>query len=95
MNTVQTSSKPQQLALYYSELCYFCHKVRKCLDELKLDIELRDVVGIATNRSELIAGGGKSQVPCLRLQYADGRIEWMYESDDICAWLRRNYGDAP
>ena len=84
-----------QLALYYSEFCFFCHKVRKCLDDLRLDIALRDVVGVSGNRAELVAGGGKGQVPCLRLQYPDGRVEWMYESDDICAWLRRHCGDAP
>jgi len=38
------------------------------------------------NRSELIAIGGKGQVPCLVI---DGKA--MYESDDIIVWLGQNY----
>lgn len=94
MDTTPADRTPQ-IALYYSDSCYFCHKVRRCLAELALDIELRDVVGAPAYRVELTAGGGKAQVPCLRIAFPDGRVKWMYESDDICAWLKRNYGDAP
>ena len=39
-----------------------------------------------SNREELITIGGMSQVPCLVI---DGKA--MYESDDIIAWLGKNY----
>jgi len=32
-------------------------------------------------------GGGKTQVPCLRIEQAGGEVEWMYESDDIIRYL--------
>lgn len=35
----------------------------------------------------LLHGGGKTQVPCLRIEQADGSVEWMYESDDIIGYL--------
>jgi glutathione S-transferase len=35
----------------------------------------------------LMAGGGKTQVPCLRIEHANGDVEWMYESDDIIRYL--------
>lgn len=35
----------------------------------------------------LMQGGGKTQVPCLRIEQADGSVEWMYESDDIIRYL--------
>lgn len=41
------------------------------------------------NRSDLIQGGGRSQVPCLKIESTSGEIEWMYESDDIIRYLRQ------
>ncbi len=42
------------------------------------------------NAQALRAGGGKGQVPCLRI--VDGQqTQWMYESDDIITYLRKNY----
>ena len=40
---------------------------------------------------ELIRGGGKSQVPCLRIDHPGGTTQWMYESTDIIAYLRRRF----
>jgi glutathione S-transferase len=42
----------------------------------------------AGRRAELIAGGGKGQVPCLRIETDDGNVRWLYESADIIAYLR-------
>ena len=33
-----------------------------------------------------MAGGGKTMVPCLRIESKDG-VEWLYESSDINAYL--------
>lgn len=75
------------LALYNSDSCWFCARVRQTIDRLGLDVEIRDAVGNASHRSELLAGGGKTQVPCLRIETEDGRVRWMYESADICHYL--------
>lgn len=39
------------------------------------------------NAQALMQGGGKTQVPCLRIEQADGGVEWMYESNDIIQYL--------
>ena len=40
------------------------------------------------NAMDLLNGGGKTQVPCLRIDNPDGETQWMYESDDIINYLR-------
>lgn len=79
-------SRPS-LALYNSASCWFCARVRQTIDQLGMDVEIRDAVGDARHRAELLAGGGKTQVPCLRIEDASGDVRWMYESADICRYL--------
>ena len=40
--------------------------------------------------SALKQGGGKTQVPCLRIEDSAGNVQWMYESDDIIQYLKRH-----
>ena len=75
------------LALYNSDSCWFCAQVRQTLDKLRMAIEIRDVVGNAQHRAALLNGGGKTQVPCLRIEEAPGQVRWLYESADICRFL--------
>ena len=42
----------------------------------------------AKHHLELLKGGGKGQVPCLRIE-SEGQVEWMYESDEIINYLSR------
>jgi len=46
----------------------------------------------AGNNADLIAGGGKGQVPCLRIEHENGSVEWMYESVDIIRYLQSGPG---
>lgn len=71
-----------QHALYYSNFCFFCQKVLAFLRGREHSIELRSTSD-AEHNSALIAGGGKTQVPCLRIESGDGQVQWLYESDDI------------
>lgn len=75
--------KTKNLALYQYHMCPFCVKVRRTMKRLNLNIELRDAKGNETFADELVREGGKKQVPCLRIQNADGTVNWMYESDTI------------
>ena len=75
-------------ALYHSQWCGFCTRVRQAAQGLGVDLELRDIDMEAGRRSELVTGGGKGQVPCLRIETGDGHVRWMYESADIIAYLR-------
>ncbi|MBX2846861.1 MAG: hypothetical protein KTR16_00965 [Acidiferrobacterales bacterium] len=53
-------------------------------------IELRSVAE-QENLKELMMGGGKSQVPCLKIVEADRTaVQWMYESDDILQYIASN-----
>lgn len=74
--------------LYYSTYCFFCQKVLMALKGREHPIELLNTSD-KEHRNELIRGGGKGQVPCLRIQGRDGKIAWMYESDDILNYLRQ------
>ncbi len=96
MESTDTSSASptisRDLALYYSDTCWFCARVRQVVSDLGLVLDLRNVDRDAGRRGELINGGGKGQVPCLRIETADGGVQWMYESADINDYLRRRFG---
>lgn len=79
--------KTKNLALYQYHMCPFCVKVRRTMKRLNLHIELRDAKDNAVFAQELLSQGGKKQVPCLRIENADGTINWMYESDTINQYL--------
>ena len=74
--------------LYYFSTCPYCIIVRLALWWLGLKMPLKDIMFHQENNSALIAGGGKSQVPCLRIENEHGDVRWMYESIDIIRYLR-------
>lgn len=74
--------------LFYTASCPFCIMVRTTLFAKGLKMELKDIAFDPQNRQELIIGGGKGQVPCLRIEKDDGTIVWMYESSDINNYIK-------
>lgn len=80
------------LALYHFMSCPFCQRVRSHIQRLALPIELRDTQRELEHRQALMAGGGRTMVPCLRIEQRDGTVEWMYESADINRYLDRRFG---
>ena len=42
------------LALYNSDSCWFCARVRQTIDKLGMSIEIRDAVGNAQHREALL-----------------------------------------
>ncbi|HUY05222.1 MAG TPA: glutaredoxin domain-containing protein [Candidatus Paceibacterota bacterium] len=75
------------LTLYVKTGCPFCHKVLDVADALGVTFDEKNIADDAI-AAELIARGGKRQVPYL--VDTDRTIE-MYESDDIVAYLRAYY----
>jgi glutaredoxin len=75
------------LKLYQFESCPFCVKVRRFMKREALHIETRDAKRCNTSRDELLTGGGRVKVPCLRIEDASGDVRWMYESSDIISYL--------
>lgn len=74
--------------LYYFSTCPYCLIVRLYLWWLGLEVPLREIMFHPQNNADLIAGGGKSQVPCLRIEAENGDVRWMYESMDIIRYLK-------
>lgn len=72
--------------LYVGTVCRFCKKVENFMEENNINIPLVNINEDRQAMLELMEKGGKRQVPCL---YHDG--EYLYESDDIIAFLKENY----
>lgn len=84
----------ESLALYQFRTCPFCIKVRKEMARLGLTIEKRDAQLDPAHKKALQEGGGRVKVPCLKITHDDGHDEWLYESNDIIAYLHRRFGQA-
>lgn len=80
----------EQYQLYKSDTCGFCFRVRAYAEQLGMDLPLRDINGDPEAFRELLQGGGRSTVPCLRIERAGEagtEVQWMYESIDIMRYL--------
>ncbi len=75
--------------LFYFGTCPYCIKVRLALWWMGLELSLKNILSDPKNKAELVAGGGKKQVPCMRIVDERGGVQWMYESSDIIRYLRR------
>lgn len=84
----------KHLALYQFKACPFCIKVRKEIARLGLNIETRDAQHDPEHRAALETGGGRIKVPCLKIQQEDGSERWLYESNEIKAWLQERFEPA-
>ncbi|MFO7992838.1 MAG: glutathione S-transferase N-terminal domain-containing protein [Marinobacter sp.] len=84
----------ENLALYQFSACPFCIKVRKEMARLGLNIETRDAQHNEKHREALATGGGRVKVPCLLIRDDNGSEQWLYESDDIRAWLQQQFEPA-
>ena len=81
-----------KLALYQFPSCPFCQIVRATIDQLGLDVELRDIHLDTEHRDALIAERGRPTVPVLQIESPDGSRRWMPESRDIVRYLNSTYG---
>ncbi|MBS0288195.1 MAG: glutaredoxin [Proteobacteria bacterium] len=75
--------KPK-LTLYIGRTCHFCARVTDFLKTHPLEIEIKDVWENDAAKKEMLAlTGGKTQVPCLRIDDT-----YMFESLDIIEKLK-------
>jgi glutaredoxin len=77
------------MSMYQFKTCPFCVKVRRELKRHALNIELRDAKNDIGIKAELVREGGRHKVPCLRTENPDGTVQWLYESNDIIAHLKK------
>ena len=80
------------LALYFFRSCPYCVRVLRVIDELGIDVELRDIFTDPSFGDELSHARGRTTVPVLLCTSPDGSLRWMPESRDIVSYLRRRFG---
>ena len=79
-----------ELTLFKSDTCFFCHRVMSVVQSLQIPITLKDTRHDSKARDELIAVGGKRQVPCL---FINGTP--LYESSDIIKFFQNSVTVQP
>ena len=70
------------LTLYQCKASPFCVKVRRAMKCHGLNTEVRNVKQRESAKSELLAGGGDLNVPCLGIGEGERGFQWMYEFRD-------------
>lgn len=84
-------NKTKDMVLYQFKTCPFCIKVRREKKRLSLNIETRDAQHNPQFREQLLQGGGKIKVPCLKTSDSSGSPVWMYNSNEIKQYLKDNF----
>ncbi len=78
------------LTLYELSTCPYSAKVRKHLKYLNVSVSSKNLKRCNAYQKELLVGGGRAMVPCLRIDSAQGS-RWLYESQDILSYLSRKF----
>ena len=81
----------QSLTLFQFRTCPFCIKTRQEISRLSLNIDRVDAQHDGAGRQALLAGGGQTKVPCLRITDSAGTSQWLYDSGNIIAYLRGRF----
>ena len=76
--------------LYYKPTCPYCQDVLAEAEKMGLELKLLNINSDPAIGDELVARGGKRQVPYLVDEMRE--IE-MYESEDIIEHLKKHYGN--
>ena len=86
----EIDKQTKSMYLYQFYLCPFCVKVRRHIHRLNLNIDFRDAKDDPKHRQDLLEGGGRLKVPCLRIDEGDN-TSWLYESSDINDYLSSRF----
>jgi len=87
----QIDEQTKNMTLYQFRTCPFCIKVRREKKRLSLNIEIRDAQHNTEYREQLLKGGGKIKVPCLKTTDENGETTWMYNSNNIIQVLQNKF----
>jgi glutaredoxin len=88
---VADSPQSTSMALYHFSGCPFCTLVRRTIDRLDVEVELRDINRDPQHAADLLEARGRTTVPVMRISEADGHDRWMSESADIVRYLESTY----
>lgn len=84
------SGRRVDLEIYKFDTCPYCQRVMRAVERLGLPVRYRDILEDESAARTLVDVGGVDQVPCL---FVDGRP--MYESEEIVAFLEREFPESP
>ena len=87
----RVDKKTKGLTIYQFEACPFCVKVRRFIRKNSLKINLKDAKNNETFKSELVNEGGKHKVPCLKIEKIHTKNQWLYESNEIIKFLKKEF----
>lgn len=87
---IQVKLKAENILLYYKNTCPFCLIVKSKIKKLAINIELKNIIKNEQAYNELVKGGGKPTVPCLKIEGKE-KTTWLYESSDITAYLEAEF----
>ncbi|WP_370257094.1 glutaredoxin family protein [Marinobacter nauticus] len=90
---MSVSSQTTSFSLYHYRSCPFCAYTRSAMKHIDIKVEERNIARNPAYRAELIKGGGRAQVPCLRIE-SNEEVRWLYESQDIVRFLQRHAAQA-
>lgn len=76
-----------KFALYVTPFCGFCHYVMAAIQQLGLEVEIRNVAADREALEDLFNARGRTTVPVLRITSLEGE-RWMPESRDIVEYLQ-------
>ena len=68
--------------------------VKSGIEDLGVDVELRNIFQNPEYRDELVAARGRATVPVLRITSPNGEERWMPESREILRYLENSVADA-
>jgi len=86
-----TGHMSESYELFQQTTCPFCGMVSRFLDAKGIDVPRRDTMRDPDANAELVAGGGRPTVPCLKITSENGDVRWMYESMDIMRYLDEKF----
>ena len=77
-------SQPEwpRLSLYHRNFCFFCNRVITVIRDLNMEVEDRNIWQDEAALKELQQATGRTTVPVLRIESADGEVSWMSEAAD-------------
>ncbi len=88
-NALPTKTMSDKFVLYQDPWCPFCGRVTSFMQSNQISIPIKDTAKDMDAYRELVQGGGRATVPCLRITAEDESVSWLYESADIIDLLRR------
>lgn len=75
--------KLDNITFYYRRTCPFCVYVKRFLTKNKITVNEKDISSDRSALKKLVNEGGKQQVPAITIANEAGKVEWIYESQDI------------